>query len=567
MSRETLRKSPYELPSEFVLLIGLVSIVLALMNIIAFRFPIVAFLNTVVPGSLLYTVFLGLLAVSLFMVVIIRRRMLAEVKANEALAAEKERLAVTLRSIREGVITTDTKARVVLMNPAAEGLTGWTEGEAVGKPLSEIFHSMNVETRKECKNSVEKVLETGKAVELPRHTIIVARDGTERIIEDSAAPICGRDGGIIGVVLVFRDITERRRAEEQIRYLTFYDKLTGLYNRAYFEENLKRLDTERELPLSLIMGDVNNLKLVNDAFGHQEGDKLLARIARILRSCCRKEDIIARWGGDEFAVILPKTPGQTAMEVCARIRKACGEVAEGPVQPSIALGVATKEKAGQPIDEVLREAESWMYRRKLIESRSCRSSIISSLQKTLEERTCETEEHARRLQELALQVGRALKLSDRELDELALLAVLHDIGKIPIPDKVLMKPDRLSLEEWETMRKHPEIGYRIAQASSELAHIADAILAHHERWDGTGYPQGLKGNEIPLISRIIAIADAYDAMTHGRPYKKAISREEALQELIRCAGKQFDPELVRVFVDMVSKGIPEQQQLRATASS
>jgi len=215
--------------------------------------------------------------------------------------------------------------------------------------------------------------------------------------------------------------------------------------------------------------------------------------------------------------------------------------------------VATKSQLDENIRQAINFAEDRMYRNKLLESKSTRSSIIASLQKTLGEKTNETEEHALRLKSLALKMGQALGLSNNQMDELALLAILHDIGKIAIPDQILAKPGPLTTAEWEVMRKHPEIGFRIAQASYEIAHIAEAILCHHEQWGGYGYPQGLAGNNIPLISRIITIIDAYDAMTHERPYKKAASNQQALTEIKRCSGTQFDPNLVEIFLGMMAK--------------
>lgn len=354
---------------------------------------------------------------------------------------------------------------------------------------------------------------------------------------------------------ITRDITERKKAEEHIRYLSFHDKLTGLYNRAFFEEEIRRLDAERQLPLSLTMADVNGLKLVNDAFGHQEGDKLLAKIAQILRDFCRKEDIVARWGGDEFAIILPGTGENAAIEACDRIRKACGEADDEPIQPSIALGVATKEKVTQDIQQVVREAEARMYRNKLVAGESARSSIIFSLEKKLIERNYEPEEHIQRLRQVAMQIGYTIRLSNGEMEELSRLASLHDIGKLAIKDGIVLKQGSLSAEEWEAIKKHPETGYRIAQSSNSTASIAKAILTHHERWDGGGYPLGLRGNEILLISRIFSVLDAYDVMTHDRLYRKAISHGKALDELRRCSGTQFDPELVEIFTEMLSRPV------------
>ena len=372
--------------------------------------------------------------------------------------------------------------------------------------------------------------------------------GQARIGHTVLSPVV-KDGEVAQIIGSTRDITEQKQAEARIKYLSFYDDLTGLFNRAFFEEELRRLDTERQFPISLIIIDVNGLKFVNDAFGHPEGDRILIDTTRIIEESCRREDIVCRWGGDEFVILLPQCSEEDAEKICQRIKSAPLKNDRNLIPISLAMGTATKKGINQNIQGILSDAEDRMYRNKLLESKSSRSSILASLQKTLQERTHETEEHELRLRNLALKIGRTIGLSGNELDELVLLAALHDIGKIAVPDHILKKPGPLSSEEWVIMKGHTEIGYRIALASSELTSISQLILTHHERWDGTGYPKGLKGEEIPLPSRILSIIDAFDAMTNDRPYRKATAQNEAFAELNRNAGTQFDPELVKIFIE------------------
>ncbi len=474
--------------------------------------------------------------------------------AEEELFAQREKLSVTLYSIGDGVITTDGLGRVEMLNKVAEELMGWKQEEAIGKPLSSVFNIYNEKTGQPCENPVEKVLRDGKIVGLANHTILKARYGEVYFISDSAAPIKNQEDEILGVVLVFSDVTEAREREAKIEYLSYRDYLTGLYNRAFLEEAIKELDTEGKLPLTLIIGDFDGLKLINDVFGHQVGDQALIEMARIIKSCCRETDLISRWGGDEFLILLPETTEEMGQKICDRIREASHGVKVADANFTISLGCATKSNPKEKWEEIVKRAENKMYQSKLLGEKSYRSTILNSFKNALFEKSCETEEHGERLGYFCREIGEIMGLSSFEIDELEVFAMLHDIGKIAIDDTILLKPSKLTGEEWEIMQKHPEIGYRIARAVPELLHIADYILSHHERWDGKGYPRGLVGEEIPLSARILAVVDAYDAMTHDRPYRRALSEQEAREELKINSGTQFDPQIVDIFLTYLEKG-------------
>ena len=217
--------------------------------------------------------------------------------------------------------------------------------------------------------------------------------------------------------------------------------------------------------------------------------------------------------------------------------------------PNISLGYATKVDMEQRFHDIFKEAEDILYKSKLLQRKSMHSSLIASIRATMLEKSHETEAHAERLIQLSKEIGVELGLSTEDMNDLELLATLHDIGKMSIDEKIITKAGPLTDDEWMEMKKHPEVGYRIAQASSELASIADYILCHHEKWDGTGYPQGIRGDDIPLLSRIISVVDSYDAMTASdRLYRKAMTEEDAINEISRCSGTQFDPKIVDIFI-------------------
>lgn len=458
-------------------------------------------------------------------------------------------LATLLDTIPDHIFYKDKNGVYLGCNRAFELASGVTKARLIGKTDYEIY---DLETASLFVSKDEQVLRQRK--ENRTEETLIYPDGRAMITETLKAPFYHDDGELAGLLGISRDITDRKKKEDKIAYLSIHDVMTGLFSRMYFDTELYRIDAANELPYSVITGDINALKLTNDLFGHNEGDKLIMETATLLKTTCG-HGIVARTGGDEFSILLPKTGEEEAIRVIAQINQAFEEQKCQPREQnfflSISLGYATKTREEQTIGEILKTAEEHMYRRKLLEHQSLRSTLLTTIKELLFSKSNETMEHAERMAHLARRMGAELALSETDLVSLELMATLHDIGKIGISNSVLSKPGKLEEIEWAEIRRHPEIGYRIALTIPELQGIAVYILCHHERWDGKGYPQGLSGEEIPYIARIIAVIDAYDAMTQNRPYRDGMTGEDAAQELVLHMGTQFDPVVTRVFVERV----------------
>jgi diguanylate cyclase (GGDEF)-like protein/PAS domain S-box-containing protein len=599
-----------------------------------------------------------------------RHRMARQLKEHD------KWLSTTLHSIGDAVIATDESCRIKLLNPVAEKLTGWTLDEARGRDLDEVFRIINETSREPVTNPARKVFESATIIGLANHTALISKDGVEIPIDDSAAPIKDDRGKVIGAVLVFRDvsarkdaeqvllqsearyravmeqsadgiflvdtdtkqvleanrsfcrilgysqeealnlnlydfiadqpenidryhqnviesnsplylervywkkngakvevqvasdvityasrralcvvfhdISERKRVENQLTYLSMHDCLTGIYNRTFFEEKLNQYKTSRQHQVGIVMLDLDGLKLVNDTFGHQKGDQLLITAAKVVTKTINPEDMAFRIGGDEFAVLALNSNRETLESLCHRIQEnvALYNQANVGVPLNISFGFACSEN-GENIEIVFKEADDNMYREKLYRSQSIRSNIVQAMMKMLEVKDFITQGHAIRLLDLVERMGATLKLTEPELLSLRLLAQFHDIGKVGTPDRVLFKASPLNPKELAEIKRHSEIGHRIANSIPDLTPVADQILKHHEWWDGSGYPLGLRGDAIPVSCRILAFADAYDAMTSDRPYRKALSTAAAIAEIRRCSGRQFDPQLTEIFVETI----------------
>jgi len=360
------------------------------------------------------------------------------------------------------------------------------------------------------------------------------------------------------------DITERKKNEEMLRHLSYHDQLTELYNRRFFEEELKRLDTPRNLPLSIIMADINGLKLINDSFGHTIGDEYLVSLAKILKCACRADEIIARLGGDEFGIVLSRTDAAEATMIINRLKDQISQTKVAGILLSVSFGCETKENADQPISETIASAENHMYTHKIVERASMRSKTVEMIMSALFEKSDREAQHSQRVSELCEEIAVRMQFDHDDVEQIRMAGLVHDIGKIGINEAILNKGANLDDNEWVSMKRHPESGWRILNTKVEFSEVAQFALCHHERFDGNGYPKGLKGDEIPIQSRIIAVADAFDAMTSERSYRKPLRFDVAIQELRKCSGRQFDPKIVDIFIDIVSKFDPQKPACKDT---
>lgn len=465
---------------------------------------------------------------------------------------QKKLVETIINSIPDIVFYKDKEGKYVGGNNAFfEGFYEKDKSDVIGKTDVELSEDKNLAEYLIKKD--REVIDSKKNI----YSKLKIRNSKNEVtyFESIKTPVINEKNEVVGIVGVSRDITKRKELENMLRQMSYTDKLTGLFNRAYFEEQIKILNNEKFYPLSMIIGDANGLKKLNDTRGHLEGDKLIIKISEILKNSCNERDLIFRWGGDEFIILMPNTNSICAQSTYNTILENCKKASNYAMKISIALGISTKVDNKLSIEDLIKEAEDTMYQEKLLSKESRKNYIMKSLQKTLEEKSLETRDHTGRTVEYAYKIGKRLNLNSKQIRELKVLAYLHDIGKIGVCESIIEKPGPLTQEEYNLIKNHSEKGFRIANCTPDLSHVAYGILTHHERYDGNGYPLGLKGEEIPLLSRIISVVDAFDAMTSARAYRKAMSKSQAIEELRKNSGTQFDSKIVDVFIEEIESDI------------
>jgi len=471
---------------------------------------------------------------------LVQTRTKALYESNEQLKNSQSQNKAVINAIPDAIFMLDNESRVLECKIDGIDTPFPNRSDMMMRKLSDILPIPYGE------KLVEAIDKVSRINELHQLEIEITIDGVRKFYEMRIIR-SGRNE----VIALVRDMTNQYESLENIKYLSYHDQLTGLYNRYMFEEELERLDVDRNASLSVIMADVNGLKLINDCFGHPTGDQLLIKFSEVLRKIFRADDIICRLGGDEFVIILPHTTIDVTNGLIKRITAACDDIKFYNLNLSVAFGSATKIGTNDSIRDVLKYAEDQMYKRKLFEAPKIKELMIAKLLSSLFESSESEAFHAESVEAFSELLGVAVGLNPTEIETLRNAAKHHDIGKIAIDQKMLYKHGALTASEMETIRTHPDIGYRILSVVNEMSECADVILAHHERWDGKGYPKGLVGDEIPLMSRIIAIADAYSAMTETSHYKEIKMPVEAIEEIERFSGSQFDPILGRKFAALM----------------
>ncbi len=472
---------------------------------------------------------------------------------NTVLQENREQLKLILDSTAEGIYGMDTEGLCTFCNESALRMLGYSsQEELLGKNMHfQIHHTRRDGTPfplSECK--IMESFKNGRGVYVDDE-IFWRKDGTFFDVRYSSYPQY-RDGKMVGSVITFMDNTERKKNEEHIKYLTYHDPLTNINNRLFFEEQIPVLDTEDNLPISVIFGDLNGLKLTNDIFGHAAGDRLLTEAAAAFKKASGNEGLAARIGGDEFALIMPNTDADRAKDVIEEIRKSFSNENSNDIIGSVSLGASTKTSAEESMHEMIEIAENLMYKDKTINRNKNNKNMIRKIINNLHNRSPREKRHSENVSVLCEKIAEEMGLSKALIKRLGENGYFHDIGKIVLEDDILNKHRDLTEEEYRKMQQHSVVGYRILNLFDDTIDLAEGVLSHHEHWDGTGYPKGIKGEEIPLSSRIIAVAEAYDAMTNDN-YDRRKTNDEAVEEIIRLSGVRFDKDAVEAFIKISKK--------------
>lgn len=435
----------------------------------------------------------------------------------------------------------------IYLSPNCKRLIGYTEEELQANPdilNAMIFSPDAVTVRGSDLDSVDDS-------NLQREVRVKVKSGEMRWFSCVLHSI-DSENGYNGIRGSLRDVTQRREMEEELAYISLHDGLTGLYNRSQFEREMESFRIATPASLGILVCDLNGLKLLNDTLGHPEGDKILLKASALLQKLFAGVGMLARIGGDEFVVLFRNAHPEFMASVCEVARDALAQANEGeddaPI--SFACGVAYGEGDSLSADSLFKAADEMMYRDKYAGAQIARRDLLYYLVRRLDTLEAGDAGHEANIDQWLQLLAEKAGYNRDQRAHLSVFAKFHDIGKVGISATIWNKSGPLTMEERLTMQQHVEIGHRIASSVVELMPVADWILKHHEHWDGAGYPLGLTGEQIPEICRLFAVVEAYEAMTHERPYRQPLAADEAVREIMRQRGTQFDPRMVDLFLSV-----------------
>jgi diguanylate cyclase (GGDEF)-like protein/PAS domain S-box-containing protein len=462
----------------------------------------------------------------------------------------REQLQLILNSTAEGIYGLDKDMKCTFINAAGLKLLGYnTQEELLGRNMHDVIHhswpdgsKMPVE---DCQ--IWRSFMNGQGGSNDNE-VFWKKDGSSFYSAYFSYPQVHEEA-IIGGVVTFMDNTQRRANEEKIRFLSYRDPLTNLYNRRFFEEELKRVDVKINLPISIIMGDLNGLKMINDIFGHSAGDEFLKKAASAIRKACREADVVARVGGDEFAIVVTNTDAAGTQKIIERIKSALARQHINAIKSSISLGYATKEEPDQSLEQIVKLAGVAMFKDKSLNREKIDSEMLHTVIQILHDRFPHEKEHSEKMSRLCEEIGKKMKLSSAEIRKLRNAGYLHDIGKVVLSPEWLEPGAILDVEAQKEIENHPVVSFRILNLFDKTMEIAEIALNHHEYLDGSGYPNKISGEEIPLLSRILSVAEDFLTMTDYMG-ENSPQREKALETIKNLSGIKYDPDVVEALSEV-----------------
>lgn len=455
----------------------------------------------------------------------------------------------SLNNIKSAICVFENDGKIVRINNAFSNLTGLIEKDVIGFRVMDVLKLKDHNTVTDFLTINEKKYKKFNDDSNMMYVSYEKADGTAKILKKYFSNIIL--GNRINHMLVLEDITNEFYKIGQIEYLGLHDALTGLYNRNYFQEYANILKKSNNYPISVVIGDINGLKLMNDIFGHEYGDEIIIEMAKILKQHCLNGEVM-RVGGDEFYVFLNNADEFSARDYKDNVLRSCMEMFRTYTFVGISLGSYTMYQSGEFFDTAIRKAEAEMYYVKSVNQDNIKKESLKKFKQMYDEKFETGQEHTKRLVRMARDFSRFLGLRKSEITDLMSACELHDIGKVAISENIINKKEPYDQNEIEIMMTHCTVGYKIATLSYDTSHLARIILSHHESWNGSGFPQSLIGDQIPYLARILSILDYYDILKYGNNNKQPVDDlDEIILLMNNEKAKMFDPGLIEQFISFI----------------